>query len=93
MAWKLVPAVRAALPTPWMRLAWDRWRATQNTTSDRWVGPNPAFRERRDGQGMRLSGLGREGGMEGGVGDGVTSAPAGALVGPSRDGPDGRDVL
>ena len=27
--WKLSPAVREALPEPWMQLAYDRWRVTQ----------------------------------------------------------------
>ena len=29
--WKLAPEVRAALPSEWMRCAWDRWRQTQAT--------------------------------------------------------------
>ena len=28
-AWQLDPAVREALPHEWMKIAWDRWAATQ----------------------------------------------------------------
>ena len=71
VAWKLEPAVRAALPTEWMRTAWDRWVQTQNTTAERWMGPNPNFKEKEGVQTLRGSG---EGSMVGGVGDGVSSS-------------------
>ena len=70
MVWKLDPKVREALPTEWMKTSWDRWLLTQNTTSDRWMGPNPNFKE-KEGE-RKLSGLGN-GGMVGGVGDGVST--------------------
>jgi hypothetical protein len=70
MVWKLDPAVRDALPTEWMKTSWDRWLLTQNTTADRWMGPNPNFKEK---QGERkLHGLGK-GSMIDGVGDGVST--------------------
>lgn len=70
MVWKLDPAVREALPTPWMKLSWDRWLLTQNTTADRWMGPNPNFKE-KEGE-RKLLGLGK-GSMVAGVGDGVST--------------------
>ena len=72
MTWKLDPAVRDALPTQWMQTAWDRWKLTQNTTSSRWMGPNPAFKETK-GTGQLLSELGA-GSMASGMGDGVSSS-------------------
>jgi hypothetical protein len=74
MVWKLDPAVREALPTAWMKTSWDRWLLTQNTTSDRWMGPNPSFKE-KPGE-RKLSGLGT-GSMVAGVGDGVEGASEG----------------
>ena len=44
VAWKLNPAIRAALPTEWMRRSWDRWLVTQQVDGDRWMGPNPAYK-------------------------------------------------
>ena len=70
MVWKLDPKVRDALPTEWMKTAWDRWLLTQNTTSDRWMGPNPNFKE-KEGE-RKLAGLGK-GSMVEGVGDGVST--------------------
>ena len=70
MVWKLNPAVRDALPTEWMRTAWDRWLLTQNTTADRWMGPNPNFKEKEGGR--KLKGVGK-GSMIEGVGDGVST--------------------
>jgi hypothetical protein len=40
-AWQLDPAVRAALPHEWMKIAWDRWAETQklgDTLEDRYPG-------------------------------------------------------
>lgn len=40
-AWQLDPAVRDALPHEWMKIAWDRWAATQklgDTLEDRYTG-------------------------------------------------------
>jgi hypothetical protein len=39
-AWQLDPAVRAALPHEWMKMAWDRWAETQklgNALEDRYA--------------------------------------------------------
>lgn len=39
-AWQLDPAVRKALPHAWMKIAWDRWAATQklgDTLEDRYA--------------------------------------------------------
>lgn len=70
MLWKLDPAVREALPTEWMKTSWDRWLLTQNTTSERFMGPNPNFKEKVGEQ--KLQGLGK-GSMIDGVGDGVST--------------------
>jgi hypothetical protein len=40
-AWQLDPAVREAMPHEWMKVAWDRWAATQklgDTLEDRYAG-------------------------------------------------------
>ena len=39
-AWQLDPAVREAMPHEWMKIAWDRWAATQKlgeTLKDRYA--------------------------------------------------------